>query len=103
GNTLMNNHAIGAQTGTAPSFTGHPTLANPSGTFPGPGSLNFPGAGGIIPVSASDNLLVPGNGRVNSSTPAIATISGILTDPQFRVVVRALEQRQGVDLDRKSV
>jgi general secretion pathway protein D len=26
------------------------------------------------------------------------TFTGILTDPQFRVVIRALEQRQGVDL-----
>jgi general secretion pathway protein D len=32
------------------------------------------------------------------NAPAIATITGILTDPQFRVVIRALEQRQGVDL-----
>jgi general secretion pathway protein D len=30
--------------------------------------------------------------------PAVATLTGILTDPQFRMVVRALEQRSGVDL-----
>jgi general secretion pathway protein D len=34
----------------------------------------------------------------NPGIPAVATISGILTDPQFRVVIRALEQREGVDL-----
>ena len=34
----------------------------------------------------------------NSAIPAVATLSGILTDPQFRVVIRALEQREGVDL-----
>jgi general secretion pathway protein D len=34
----------------------------------------------------------------NNGIPAIATLSGILTDPQFRLVVRALEQREGVDL-----
>jgi general secretion pathway protein D len=97
GNTLINNGAIGAATGTQPSFVGSPTPANPSGIFPGPGSGSFPGPG-TIPQSASDNLLVPGAGRVNSSTPALATITGVLTDPQFRVVIRALEARQGVDL-----
>ena len=28
----------------------------------------------------------------------MGTLTGILTDPQFRVVIRALEQRTGVDL-----
>jgi general secretion pathway protein D len=32
------------------------------------------------------------------NAPSVATFSGILTDPQFRVVVRALEQREGADL-----
>jgi len=32
------------------------------------------------------------------NAPAVTTFSGILTDPQFRVVVRALEQRDGTDL-----
>jgi general secretion pathway protein D len=36
------------------------------------------------------------------NAPAIGTFSGILTDPQFRVVVRALEQRDGVDLLNES-
>ena len=35
GNVLMNNGAIGGQGGTAPSFNGAPTAANPLGTFPG--------------------------------------------------------------------
>jgi general secretion pathway protein D len=34
----------------------------------------------------------------NPGIPAIGTLTGILTDPQFRVVIRALEQREGVDL-----
>ena len=33
-----------------------------------------------------------------NSAPSIATFTGILTDPQFRVVLRALEQRDGADL-----
>jgi general secretion pathway protein D len=32
------------------------------------------------------------------NAPALATITGILTDPQFRVVLRAIEQRDGADL-----
>ena len=35
------------------------------------------------------------DGRVE---PPVATITGILTDPQFQVVIKALEQRSGVDL-----
>ena len=31
-------------------------------------------------------------------TPSLATLSGILTDPQFRVVLHAIEQRDGVEL-----
>src|SRR4029077_3424603 len=33
-----------------------------------------------------------------NDTPAVGTITGILTDPQFRVVIHALEQRGGADL-----
>ena len=33
-----------------------------------------------------------------TATPTLATLTGILTDPQFRVVLHALEQRDGVDL-----
>ena len=33
---------------------------------------------------------------LRNSAPALGTITGILTDPQFRVVIRALDQRQGV-------
>ena len=37
-------------------------------------------------------------GRDNSVTPALASFTGILTDPQFKVVLRAIEQRDGIDL-----
>lgn len=103
GNTLLNHGAIGVQGGTAPSF-GSPTTsasaANPSGVFPGPGSFTVPTPGYIFPA-ASDNIVTPGlRGAApgGPNLPAIFTGTGILTDPQFRVVIRALEQRQGVDL-----
>ncbi len=95
GNTLMNNGAIGGQAGTAPSYAGASTPANPSGVFPGPGAS--PGAAGpyTLPQAATDNLLTSG---LRNTAPTLGTISGILTDPQFRFVVRALEQRGGTDL-----
>jgi general secretion pathway protein D len=36
--------------------------------------------------------------RNAANAPAVGTLTGILTDPQFRVVIHALEQRQGVNL-----
>lgn len=87
GNTLMGNGNVGVQGGTAPTFAGAPTTANPSGIFPNP----------LIPQSLTDQLITGGL-RNGLNAPAIGTLSGILTDPQFRMVVNALEQRDGVDL-----
>ena len=53
------------------------------------------------PSSASDQLVTSGLRNVVNA-PAVATFTGILTDPQFRVVLRALEQREGVDLLNES-
>lgn len=89
GNFLMRNGGIGAQGGTAPSFAGQPTLANPTGIFPSPTSP--------FPPTATDNLLTGGLRNLNAA-PTVATFTGILTDPQFRVVIKALEQRDGADL-----
>jgi general secretion pathway protein D len=105
GNTLVHNSSIGLQGGSAPSY-GSPSSsgspANPSGIFPGP-SFTDPGSGavipspGVLPPSATDNLITSGL-RNGVNAPAIGTLTGILTDPQFRVVIRALEQRKGVNL-----
>src|SRR5262252_8954688 len=86
----MNNNSIGMQAGTAPSFNGQPTTANPLGVFPG-----NPAAGTTIAPSSTDQLLTSG---LRNSAPALFTLTGILTDPQFRVVIRALDQRQGTDV-----
>ncbi len=48
GNTLMNNGAIGLQGGTAPSYQGPSTTANPSGIFPG-GGTSIPGTSTFLP------------------------------------------------------
>ncbi len=104
GNTLLGGGKLGLQGGTAPSPSGRPSAANRSGVFPGPLGLD-PNTGAIIPVATpatipimgSDGLVTPGL-RNPLNAPAVATLTGILTDPQFRVVIKALEQRQGVDL-----
>jgi general secretion pathway protein D len=59
----------------------------------GPGGVQSTAA--TIGSSATDGLITSG---LRGSAPALATYTGILTDPQFRVVIRALDQRQGVDL-----
>jgi general secretion pathway protein D len=79
---------VGVQGGTAPSF-GAPgtagTPANPLGIFPNP----------PIGTATTDGKITSG---LRNSAPAVASITGILTDPQFRVVIRAMEQREGVDV-----
>ena len=102
GNTLTAGGRVGMQGGSAPSFAGRPSAANPSGIFPGPGfGPGIPSAGTVFPRS-SDNILSQGLrntvGANNASIPEIGTITGILTDPQFRFVLRALEQRGGADV-----
>ena len=86
GNTRFGNFS--GSPGTQPSLTGRPTASNPSGVFPLPASP--------IQALASDGSLT-GNALRNNG-PALGTITGILTDPQFRVVIRALEQRDGTDV-----
>ena len=92
GNVLMNGGSIGAQGGTAPSFNGTPTAANPIGVFPG-------NPNGLSPTTIAPNStdqLVTG-GLQNPST-TLFTLTGILTDPQFRVAIKALQQRSGAEL-----
>ena len=68
GNVVMTNGASGGQIGTAPSFIGPATAANPSGAYPG------------------------------KPSPIPSTLTGILTDPRYRVVVKALQQRSGTEI-----
>lgn len=91
GNVLIGDGKAGFMGGTAPSFNGAPSQANPNGFFPGTSAAN------TIPSSASDQLFTAGL-RNSANAPALMTLTGILTDPQFRVVIRALEQREGVEV-----
>jgi general secretion pathway protein D len=101
GNVSMGGGKIGAQGGTAPSFQG----SGGSGPFPGyPSTVDATGAvspSTFITPSGSDQVF--SNGLRNttgtgSTIPALGTVTGILTDPQFRVVIRALSQRGGIEV-----
>ncbi len=51
-----------------------------------------------ISASALDALLMPGLGQVAGVAPGIFGVAGVFTNPQFQVVVRALNQKKGIDL-----
>jgi type II secretory pathway component GspD/PulD (secretin) len=78
--------------GSAPSFKdGSPTyngLPIDTGFFPGQTPASQ------IAGSTTDQLIT---GGLRNSGPTLATITGILTDPRFRVVIHALEQRNGTE------
>jgi general secretion pathway protein D len=92
GNWLMGNGTMGMQGGTAPSYAGASSPANPEGWFPGSASAN---PATTLAAKSTDQILTSG---LRSSAPALGTFTGILTDPQFRVVIKALEQRSGVEV-----
>jgi general secretion pathway protein D len=92
GNVLMTNGAVGGQAATTTSNTISPAVANPMGVFPGPPT-------GIAPTNiapgSTNQVLSSG---LRNTYPSSSTLTGILTDPQFRVVMKALQQRSGAEL-----
>ena len=94
GNFTTGGGKVGAQAGSAPSFSGVATPQNPGGVFPGYPASGTAAATTLAP-SATDQILTSG---LRNSAPSLFTITGILTDPQFRVVIKAMEQRNGVEL-----
>jgi type II secretory pathway component GspD/PulD (secretin) len=82
------NGKVIANGGSAPSLNVPVSSANPLGTFPGNTTASQ------IAGSSSDQLLTGGL-RNPLGAPALTTITGIMTDPNFRVVINALEQRSG--------
>jgi type II secretory pathway component GspD/PulD (secretin) len=71
-----------------PTSPANPLLANGQSAFPG-NTLSS-----IVPSSANDQLLTSG---LRGAGPTLATFTGILTDPNFRVALHALEQRGGFE------
>ena len=95
--SIGGGNAVGSG-GSSPSLQVPASAANPPGTVSGSVSGTFPGntSASVIGGSTSDQLITGGLRNVLGA-PAIGTITGILTDPNFRVVLNALEQRTGVE------
>jgi len=73
-----------------------PVTGNPIGQNPvtsGNRSGNF-----ALTANALDALLLPGLGAVPGVAPSAFGLAGVFTNPQFQVVIRALNQKKGVDL-----
>jgi general secretion pathway protein D len=94
----IGNHRIFGGGGTS----GSGTAVDPA-NFPFSTSGQFPVTAGnrsgnlAISANAIDALLFPSMGA-GAVAPGIFGLSGVFTDPQFQVVVRALNQKKGVDL-----
>ncbi len=75
------------------SYPGAGTV--PIGQFPSSSGLRF-GTNAI----ASDSIdgLLATSAAASTLSPGIAAFAGVFTDPQFQVVIRALNQKKGVDL-----
>ena len=94
GQVNMGGGKVVGQGGTAPSLNVPRSSANPVGAFPGTATAN--GLNTTLPISSSDQAI--GNlVGANSGIPTLGTITGILTDPNFRVVIHALEERTGTE------
>ncbi len=81
---------------TAANFPFNDANGNPIGQNPvtsGNRSGNF-----AISANALDALLMPGLGQVAGVAPGIFGLAGVFTNPQFQVVIRALNQKKGIDL-----
>ena len=92
GNTQL-GAGVGLAGGTQPTLQGNTTSPN----FPGTSAAN------IIPSSATDNNVTTGlrntyGQKASSAIPTLATITGILSQPQFRLAIQALEQRSGFEV-----
>jgi general secretion pathway protein D len=83
---FMNGKVV-ASGGSQASESVPVSAANPTGYFPNNGN-----ASSLIQGAATDQQLTSG---LRNTGPALATITGIMTDPNFRVVLHALEQRTG--------
>src|SRR5438477_1485022 len=101
-NVNSGNFPFQQQTGT--DIAGNPIFGPTGGTgtsIPGDGTSGGAVTGGnrsgslAISANAIDALLFPGAGGV---APGIFGLAGVFTDPQFQVVIRALNQKKGVDL-----
>jgi general secretion pathway protein D len=100
----IGNHKVFGAGGT--SGTGTPVnvvnfpLKSADGTTPiGENPVTAGNRSGNVAISANalDALLFPSMGT-SAVAPGIFGLAGVFTDPQFQVVIRALNQKKGIDL-----
>ena len=91
----------GGTSGTAPAVNpaDYPFVPAGSNTPVGQFPITAGNRSGNLAISASaiDALLFPTSGA-SSLAPGIFGVSGVFTDPQFQVIIRALNQKKGIDL-----
>src|SRR5438874_3332433 len=79
------------------SFPSNGTGSAPGGTAGGPVTAGNRSGNAAIGVNALDALLFPSMGT-SAVAPGIFSLAGVVTQPRFHVVMRALNQKKGVDL-----
>lgn len=98
GNFTMQNGKYITGAGPQPTFIGKPTASNPSGFFPYPGTLQ----GNTFVPSQYSIQPSPNEGRLTSGFKGYGnplwTFTGLMTDPQFRMVLNAIDQQDGAEL-----
>lgn len=98
GNSSLLGDKIISGAGPHPTFIGTPSANNPSGYFPYPGTLQ----GNQFVPSQYSIMPSPNEGRLTSSFKGYGnplwTFTGIMTDPQFRMVINAISQQEGAEL-----
>ena len=90
----------GGTPGTAPSTNASDfPFIGPGGTPVAGNPLTAGNRSGQLAISANAiDALLFGSSGATKLAPALGALSGVFTDPQFQMVIRALNQKKGVDL-----
>jgi general secretion pathway protein D len=86
--------------GSPPSGNGPMPFVNPLTGLPvgtDPVTSGLRSGSGALGINTIDTLINPLN-QLTGPAPGIFSIAGVFTNPQFQVVIRALNQKKGVDL-----
>lgn len=94
---------VGNQAATGFAGAGFPVATPPGVGITGPGPLtagNRSGGGALTGNNIDALIALAGAGAAPPVTvaPAVFGISGVFTNPQFQMMIRALSQKKGVDL-----
>jgi general secretion pathway protein D len=99
---LLGPFNITGNSGKIVGAGGAPVPLNQANNFPFPTTNQFPVTSGnrsgnfAISANALDALLLGTGGA--AVAPGIFSLAGVMTNPQFQVVIRALNQKKGIDL-----